>query len=195
MSSEIVRLPLYSSRSIAVSVAAPRRHWPLCVLIVGGASLAWVAAVAAVVDNGDRPSPLSSTPATDRRRCRRQRRPTVAAVVDNGDRPSPLSSTTATDRRRCRRQRRPTVAAVVDNGDRPSPLSSTTATDRRRCRRQRRPTVPTVAAVVDTPSSIPIDDSGDDRRDKRKFCILKLFSMLLFSCFVLVNEFVRSATV
>ncbi|EYB96691.1 hypothetical protein Y032_0148g2674 [Ancylostoma ceylanicum] len=41
--------------------------------------------VAAVVDNGDRPSPLSSTPATDgrrRRRCRRQQRPTVAAVVD-----------------------------------------------------------------------------------------------------------------
>ncbi|EYB84029.1 hypothetical protein Y032_0324g2536 [Ancylostoma ceylanicum] len=95
-------------------------------------------------------------------------------------------------RRRCRRQRRPTVAAVVDNGDRPSPLSSTTATDRRRCRRQQRPTV---AAVVDTPSSIPIDDSGDDRRDKRKFCILKLFLMLLYSCFVLVNVFVRSATV
>ncbi|EYC30852.1 hypothetical protein Y032_0004g1808 [Ancylostoma ceylanicum] len=67
----MVRLPLYSSRSIAVSVAAPRRHWPLCILIVGGASLAWVAAV---VDNGDRPS----TTATDRR----QRRPTVAAVVD-----------------------------------------------------------------------------------------------------------------
>ncbi|EYC41715.1 hypothetical protein Y032_0559g3454 [Ancylostoma ceylanicum] len=53
-----VRLPLYSSRSIAVSVAA-------------------------VVDNGDRrsrPSPLSSTAATDRRRCRRQQRPTVAVV-------------------------------------------------------------------------------------------------------------------
>ncbi|EYB90760.1 hypothetical protein Y032_0214g2320 [Ancylostoma ceylanicum] len=127
-----------------------------------------------------------------RRRCRRQRRPTVAAVVDNSDRPSPLSSTTATDRRRCRRQQRPAVAAVVDNSDRPSPLSSTTATDRRRCRRQQRPTV---AAVVDTPSSIPIDDSGDDRRDKRKFCILKLFLMLLYSCFVLVNVFVRSATV
>ncbi|EYB87321.1 hypothetical protein Y032_0265g658 [Ancylostoma ceylanicum] len=43
----------------------------LCILIVGGASLAWVAAVAAVVDNSDH-----------RRRCRRQRRPTVAAVVD-----------------------------------------------------------------------------------------------------------------
>ncbi|EYC28707.1 hypothetical protein Y032_0007g3374 [Ancylostoma ceylanicum] len=38
--------------------------------------------IAAVVDNGDRPSPLSSTTATDRRRCRRQQRPTVAAVVD-----------------------------------------------------------------------------------------------------------------
>ncbi|EYC18402.1 hypothetical protein Y032_0027g1501 [Ancylostoma ceylanicum] len=50
-----------------------------------------VAAVAAVVDSSDRPSPLSSTPATDRRRCRRHQRPTVAAVVDNSDRRSPSS--------------------------------------------------------------------------------------------------------
>ncbi|EYC42795.1 hypothetical protein Y032_0518g2825 [Ancylostoma ceylanicum] len=98
-----LRLPLYSSRSIAVSVAAPRRHWPLRVLIVGGASLAWVAAVAAVVDNGDRPSPLSSTLATDgrrRRRCRRQQRPTVAAVVDT------LSSTPIDDSDDDRRDKR-----------------------------------------------------------------------------------------
>ncbi|EYC41995.1 hypothetical protein Y032_0548g3285 [Ancylostoma ceylanicum] len=46
-----VWLPLNSSRSIAVSVAV-------------------------VVDTSDRPSPLSSTTATDRRRCRRH------AVVD-----------------------------------------------------------------------------------------------------------------
>ncbi|EYB93695.1 hypothetical protein Y032_0179g700 [Ancylostoma ceylanicum] len=38
--------------------------------------------VAAVVDTSDRPSPLSSTLATDRRPCRRQQRPTVATVVD-----------------------------------------------------------------------------------------------------------------
>ncbi|EYC28265.1 hypothetical protein Y032_0008g67 [Ancylostoma ceylanicum] len=49
-----VTLQLYSSRSIAVSVAA-------------------------VVDTSDRPSPLSSTMATDRRRRRRCRR---HAVVD-----------------------------------------------------------------------------------------------------------------
>ncbi|EYB86381.1 hypothetical protein Y032_0280g1229 [Ancylostoma ceylanicum] len=41
-----------------------------------------VAAVASVVDNSDRPSPLSSILATDGRRCRRQQRPTVATVVD-----------------------------------------------------------------------------------------------------------------
>ncbi|EYC01545.1 hypothetical protein Y032_0106g3750 [Ancylostoma ceylanicum] len=41
-----------------------------------------VAAVTAVVDTGDRLSPLSSTTATNRRRCRRQQRRTVAAVVD-----------------------------------------------------------------------------------------------------------------
>ncbi|EYC29958.1 hypothetical protein Y032_0005g2357 [Ancylostoma ceylanicum] len=82
-----LRLPLYSSRSIAVSVAASRRHWPLCVLIVGGASLAWVAGVD---DTGDRPSPLSSTTATDRRCCRRQWRPTVAAVAAVDDTPSSI---------------------------------------------------------------------------------------------------------
>ncbi|EYC42988.1 hypothetical protein Y032_0508g2711 [Ancylostoma ceylanicum] len=124
--------------------------------------------VAAVVDNSDRPSPLSSTTATDRRRCRRQQRPTVAAVVDNSDRPSPLSSTTATDRRRCRRQQRPTVAAVVDNSDRPSPLSSTTATDRRRCRRQQRPTVAAVVDNSDRPSPLSSTTATDRRRCRRQ---------------------------
>ncbi|EYC12800.1 hypothetical protein Y032_0045g1095 [Ancylostoma ceylanicum] len=73
---ENLRLPLYSSRSIAVSVAA-------------------------VVDNGDRrsrPSPLSST--------RRPTVAAVVDTGDRRSSPSPLSSTatTATTHRR-RRQR------------------------------------------------------------------------------------------